>query len=77
MVDPMYKDTKNIKDQSMGTEGYQKKRKKAKVNQLDGGGTRKTNTIITKPRSEWSTKSKDNRIELQGTKTEKQMGHKW
>ena len=40
MVDPMDKDTKHIKDQSTGTEGYleyTKEKEKGNVNQLDLG----------------------------------------
>ena len=40
MVDPMDKDTKHIKDQSTGTEGYleyTKEKEKGEVNQLDVG----------------------------------------
>ena len=40
MVDPTDKDTKHIKDQSTGTEGYleyTKEKEKDKVNQLDVG----------------------------------------
>ena len=42
MVDPTDKDTKHIKDRSMGTEGYleytyTKEKEKCKVNQLDVG----------------------------------------
>ena len=48
MVDPTDKDTKHIKDQSMGTEGYleyTKEKEKGEVNQLDVGNE--------KPVSNW------------------------
>ena len=48
MVDPMDKNTKHIKDRSMGTEGYpeyNKEKEKGKVNQL-GVGTKKTNKTV-------------------------------
>ena len=51
MVDPTDKDTKHIKDQSMGAEGYleyTKENEKGKVNQLDVGNKKGAEKFLAK-----------------------------
>ena len=54
MVDPMDKDTENIKDQSMGMEEYLEcfiAKEKGKINQLDVGNEKDQHiVVITKTR---------------------------
>ena len=62
MVDPTDKDTRHIKDQSTGTEGYleyTKEKEKGKVNQLDvGNETDHQNSGNNNPRTSKNSKSK-------------------
>ena len=48
-MDPMDKNTKHIKDQRTGTDGYlehTKEKEKGKVNQLDVGNKKTSKTVV-------------------------------